>query len=131
MIDEQVKKFVPYSGECECQLNYRSEDKDKPWGVATIYHPLLIKNQYKFKYQITFLVLFNKYREDYKITSEAESPISSSITYNLKQSEIDNINIQWSLESRKQSIEMKKSGWNFQRNNTMGISIYESGDLVN
>ena len=42
MIDEHVKKFVPYSG--EYQLDYRSKDKDKPWGVVTIYHPCIIKN---------------------------------------------------------------------------------------
>ena len=44
MIEEHVKLFVPCSGECEYQLDYRSKDKDKPWGVATIYHPPLIKN---------------------------------------------------------------------------------------
>ena len=43
MIDEHGKKFVPYSGECEYQTNCRSKDKDKPWGVATIYHPPLKK----------------------------------------------------------------------------------------
>ena len=49
MIDEHVKKFVPYSGECEYQLDQRSKDKDKPWGVATIYHPPLNKNRKKIK----------------------------------------------------------------------------------
>ena len=49
MIDDHVKKFVAYSGECEYQLDYRSKDKDKPWGVATIYHPPLIRNHKKLK----------------------------------------------------------------------------------
>ena len=49
VIDVHVKKFVPYSGECEYQLDYRSKDKVKPWGVATFYHPLLIKNHKKMK----------------------------------------------------------------------------------
>ena len=31
------------------QLGYRSKNKDKPWGIATIYHPLLIKNLRKIK----------------------------------------------------------------------------------
>ena len=44
MIDDHVKKFAPYSGECEYQLDYRSKDKDKPWGVATIHHPPFIKD---------------------------------------------------------------------------------------
>ena len=44
MTDEHVKKFVAYSGGIENQLDYRSKDKDKVWGVAIVYHPLLIKN---------------------------------------------------------------------------------------
>ena len=88
-----------------------------------------IKNQYKFKYQLTFSVKFDKYGEDDEIISEIELPMSLSITHNLTQSEIGKINIQWTLENRIQSIEMKESVWNFQRNNTMGISFYKSGDL--
>ena len=49
MIDEHGKKFVPYSGLCEYQMNCRSKDKDKPWGVATIYHPPLKKYHNKIK----------------------------------------------------------------------------------
>ena len=49
MINDHVKKFVPYTGECEYQLDYRSKNKDKPLGVATIYHPPLIKNLKKSK----------------------------------------------------------------------------------
>ena len=45
MIDEHVKKLVPYIGECQYQLDNRSKDKDKPWGVATIYQPPLNKNR--------------------------------------------------------------------------------------
>ena len=44
ILEEHVKKFVPCSGECEYQLDYRSKDRDKTWGVATFYHPRLIKN---------------------------------------------------------------------------------------
>ena len=47
MIDDHVKKIVAYIGECEYQLDYRSKDKDKPWGVATIYHRPLIRNHKK------------------------------------------------------------------------------------
>ena len=75
------------------------------------------------------MVLPNKYGEDYEVTSEKELPITLSITHNLTQSEIDKIIIQWSLESRIQSKEMKEFGWNFSRINTMGISIYKSGEL--
>ena len=49
MIDEHVKKLIPYSGECEYQLDFRKKDRDKPWGVATTYHPPLIENHNKVK----------------------------------------------------------------------------------
>jgi len=42
--------------------------------MANIYAKLI--NQYKFKYQLTFLVLFNKYGENNEIISEIELPIT-------------------------------------------------------
>ena len=69
-----------------------------------------LKDQYKFKYQLTSLVLFKKYGEDNEITSEVELPITLSISHNLTQSEIDNINFQWTLENRIQILEMKEFG---------------------
>ena len=93
--------------------------------MCLIYAKLI--NQYKFQYQLTVLVLFNKYGEDDEITSKIELPITLSITHILTQSEIDTISVQSTLEDRIQSVEMKKSGWNFQRINTMGISFYKSG----
>ena len=86
-------------------------------------------NQYKFKYQLTFLLLFNKFGEDNEITSAKELPITFSVTHNLTQSRIDNITIQCDLENRIQSIEMKESGCNFQRIKTMTISFNKSGEL--
>ena len=88
-----------------------------------------IFNQNKFKHQLTFLVLFNKYEEDNEITSEIETPITLSIIHNLTQTDIDIINIQWDVENRIQSVEMKESGGNFQKNNTMGFSFYKIGNL--
>ena len=44
IIDEHVKESVPYSVECEYKLDHRSKDKGNSLGVATIYHPPLIKN---------------------------------------------------------------------------------------
>ena len=49
ILEKLVKKFVPYSGECEYRLDYRCKNKDQPWGVATIYHPPLFKNHKKIK----------------------------------------------------------------------------------
>ena len=49
VLEKHVKKFVPYSGECQNRLDYRSKDKDKPRGVATIYLDPLFKNHKKNK----------------------------------------------------------------------------------
>ena len=76
-----------------------------------IYEKLI--NQFKFKYQLTFLVLFIKYGEDDETTSAIELSITLNTTHNLTQSEIDNIDIQGALQKRIQSVEMKESGWNF------------------
>ena len=96
--------------------------------MSHIYEKLL--NQNTFKYQLTFLVIFIKYGEDDdEITCEIELPFTLSLTHNLSQSEIDNINIQCALKNKIQSLEMKESGWNFQRFNTMGKSFYKSGEL--
>ena len=47
ILEELVKNFVPYSGECEYRLDYRSKDKDKPSGVATVCLDPLVKNHKK------------------------------------------------------------------------------------
>ena len=44
---KHAQMFVPYTSECEYQLEYRC--KDKPWGVATIYHDPLYKKHKKIK----------------------------------------------------------------------------------
>ena len=85
--------------------------------MSNIYAELI--NQYMFKYQLTFFVIFNKYGVDNETVSEIDLPITLSITHNLTQSELDSNNIQWTLENRIQSVEMKQSGWNFQRINSM------------
>ena len=86
-------------------------------------------NQYKFKYQLSFMLLFYKFEEDGDIRKEADMPIILNMTNNLTQSEIDNVDLQWDLESRKQTIEMRESGWVFQRVNSMTISFYSTGNM--
>ena len=49
ILEEHGNKFVPYSGEGEYRLDYRSKDKDKPRGVATIYLDPLVKSQKKLQ----------------------------------------------------------------------------------
>ena len=57
--------------------------------MGRVYGKLI--NKIKFKCQLTFLVIFNIYEEDDEITSEIELAITSSITHNITQSELDNI----------------------------------------
>ena len=47
----------------------------------------------------------------------------------MTQPEIDSNNIQWTLENMIQNVKMKESFWNFQRNTTMSISFYKSGEI--
>ena len=85
--------------------------------------------QYKFKYQLSFMLLFYKFEEDGDNRKEAEMAITLNMTNNLTQSEIENVNIQWNVEARKQNLEMKESGWIFQRVNSMTISFYNTGNM--
>ena len=85
-------------------------------------------NQYRFKYQLSFMLLFYKLEEDGDTRREAEMSINLSMITNLTQSEIDNVNIHWDLEARKQNLEMRESGWVFQSVNSMTISFYNTGN---
>ena len=86
-------------------------------------------NQYMFKYQLSFMTLFYKFEEDGDIRKKAEMSINLNMTNNLTQSEIDNTNIQWDLEARKQILEMQESGRVFQRVNSMTISYCNTGNM--
>ena len=95
--------------------------------MAHIYAKFI--NQYKFKYQLSFMLLFYKFEEDGDIRKEPEMTIYLNMTNNLTQSEIDNVDIQWDLEARKQNSEMRESGWHFRRVNSMTISFYNTGNM--
>ena len=60
--------------------------------MAHIYDKFI--NQYKFKYQLSFMLLFNKFEEDGDIEKEAEMVVNLSMVNILTQSEIDNVDIQ-------------------------------------
>ena len=95
--------------------------------MAHIYSQFV--KQYKLKYQLSFMLLFYKFEEDGDIRKEAEMAVTLNMTNNLTQSEIDNVDIQWDLVARKQNLEMRESGWNFQRVNSMTISFYNTGNM--
>ena len=95
--------------------------------MSHVYAKLL--NQYKFTYQLFFLVIFDKYDEDNEVTSEIEISITLSITHNLMQSEIENIDFQLNLEKRIHSVETQDSGWKFQKTNSIEKLFYTNGRL--
>ena len=47
LLDKFAKILVPYTAECGHQLEFRSKNKDQPWGVANIYHPTQVKKNNK------------------------------------------------------------------------------------
>ena len=47
LLHKHAQMFVPYTSECEDQLDCRC--KSKPWGVATIYFDPLFENHKKIK----------------------------------------------------------------------------------
>ena len=55
--------------------------------------------------------------------------VNLNMVNNLTQSEINNVNVQWELEAIKQNLEMRDSGWDFQRVNSMTISFYNTGNM--
>ena len=65
--------------------------------------------QYKFRYQLICLVLFNKNGVDNEILPELDLPITLSSAHNLTHSELDNINLQWTLENRIKKVKSFKN----------------------
>ena len=71
VLEKHVKKFVPYSGECEYRLDFRNIYKNKPWGVATIYLDPLIRNHKEIKKLEKAGYLFHKHDKVTLITYDS------------------------------------------------------------
>ena len=95
--------------------------------MAIIYARLI--NQFKFKYQVVFSARFDKQDEDGLLLDETELFINLNINQNLKQSDIDNINITFPLERQIQQQEMKDSGWRFDKLFSMTIYFYKTHEV--
>ena len=94
---------------------------------SVIYARLI--NQNKFKYQTVFSARFDKQDEDGQLLDEIELFINLNMNYNITQSDIDNINITFPLESQIQKQEMKDSGWRFDKINSMTIYFYKTTEM--
>ena len=95
--------------------------------LSVIYARLI--NQYKFKYQTVFSARFDKQDEDNQVLDEIELFINLNFNHNLTQTDIDNINSVSPLEHQKQQLEMRDSGWRFDKSNSITIYFYETGEL--
>ena len=95
--------------------------------LATIYARLM--NQYKFKDHIIFSASFYKINEEDQRRDEIEIFISLNINNNLTENDFDKIDIKPQLEHHIQIQETKKSGWIFDKINSMKIGVYKTGEL--
>ena len=74
--------------------------------MSAIYARLI--NQYKFKYQIVFLVIFDKETQE-----ELENYVSLEVNQNLTWSDIEKYDLVRKTNTLIQNLEMKDSGWRF------------------
>ena len=72
---------------------------------------------------------FYNINEEDQRNNEIELYINLDINHNLTESDIDNIDVRSQLEHQIENQEMKKSGWIFDRNNSMKISFVKTGEL--
>ena len=95
--------------------------------LSVIYARLI--NQYKFRYHIVFSATFDKQGEDNQVLDETELFINLKIKHSLTESDLDEIDVRSSLEHQIQQQKMKDSGWRFEKNNSMTVYFYKTGQL--
>ena len=95
--------------------------------LSVVYARLI--NQYQFKYHTLFSASFYKINQEDQRNNEIELYINLNINHNITESDIDNIDVRSQLQQQIQNQEMKKSGWIFDKINSMKISFYKSEEL--
>ena len=95
--------------------------------LSVIYARLI--NQYKFRYHIVFSATIDKQDEDNQVLDETELFINLKIKHSLTESDLDEIDVRSSLEHQIQQQKMKDSGWRFEKNNSMTVYFYKTGQL--
>ena len=95
--------------------------------LAVIYARLI--NQYKFKYQVVFSARFDKQDEDDQLLDETELFINLNINHNLTQTDINNIDVVSPLENQKLQVEMRDSGWRFDKIDSMTKCFYKTNEM--
>ena len=95
--------------------------------LSVVYDRLI--NQYKFKYQTVFLARFDKQNEEYQVVDKTELFINLNINHNLTETDIIFIDVISTLEHQIQQQEIKVSGWQFDKINSMARFFYKTGEL--
>ena len=95
--------------------------------LSLIYARLV--NQYIFKYQTVVSARFDKQDEDNQVLYKTEIFINLNTNHNLKETNIDNIDVISPSEHKIQQQEMKDPGWRFDKTNSMNFFIYKTGEL--
>ena len=95
--------------------------------LSVIYAKLI--NQYKFKYHTLFSASFHKIIEEDQRNNEIELYINLNINHNLKESDINDIDVRSQLEHQIQNQETKESRWIFDKINSMKISFYKTTEM--
>ena len=94
--------------------------------MATIYARLI--NQYMFKEHELFSASFYKINEEDQRSDEIELFICLNTNHNLTEFGINDIDVKPLLEHQIQIQGTKKSGRIFDRNNSMKIKFYKTGE---
>ena len=95
--------------------------------LSVIYARLI--NQYKFKYHTLFSASIYKINEEDQRDNHIELYINLKNNNSLTESDNDNTDIRSQLENQIQMQELKKSGWIFDKINSMKISFYKTTEL--
>ena len=94
----------------------------------TLFYARLI-NQNNFRYQTVFSARIHKQYEDNQVIEETELLKTLNINHNLTESDLDKFDVKSSLKHQIQQLEMKDSGWRFDKNSSMTVDFYKTGEI--
>ena len=95
-------------------------------GLSIIYARLIY--HYKFRYQTVLSARFDKQDENNQVLDETELFNNLNINHKVTQTDIDNIDVKSPLEHQIQTLELKDSGWRFDKNNSLTIYFYKTDE---
>ena len=95
--------------------------------MLAIYARLL--NEYKIKHHTLFPASFYKINEEDQKSSENQLYKNLNFNENLTETDFDNIDVKSQLEHQIKFQETEESGWIFDKNISMKLGFYKTGEL--